>query len=101
MFFETHYNILTSGEPSPRSLRLRDLESGLREDLTISVAEKDDKRRAWARQETNHLRQTRVMKVRSANALRGAVVTDSKYEVIKVFSMTHFTLPALILSIRY
>jgi len=84
MFFETHYNILTSSELTPRSLRRRQLEYTLYEDTISSPADKEERRRNWAKHETDHLRETRVMKARSSNGMRGQDFTSSKYEVVKV-----------------
>jgi protein-serine/threonine kinase len=84
IFFECHYNSLSSGELTPRSLRRRQLEGALYEDTTASHFEKDEKRRVWAQKESDHLRETRVMKARGLKALKARDVAASKYEVIKV-----------------
>src|SRR5271154_3816628 len=84
IFFECYYNGLTSGELMRRSLRCQQLEGALYEDTTSSAAEKDEKRRAWAKRESDHLRETRVLKSRGTRALKGVDVTSSKYEVVKV-----------------
>lgn len=84
MFFETHYNVLTADKLTPRSLRRRQLELALYENNTLSMEGRDDMRRAWAAQESDHLRATRVMKVRGANASKGKDFVSSKYETVKV-----------------
>jgi protein-serine/threonine kinase len=84
MFFETQYNILTSDLLTPRSLRRRRLECALYDDAASSHEEKDKTRQDWATQESNHLRETRVMKVRGANAMKGMDFASSKYEAVKV-----------------
>ena len=82
IFFECHYNGLS--EISPRSLRRRQLEGALHEDTMSSSPEKDERRQSWAKKESDHLRETRVMKARRLKALKGRDLPASKYEVVKV-----------------
>lgn len=95
MFFECHYNHVTSGALTPRSVRRRQLEGALYHDLDLSLVEQDRKRRAWAQEESEHLRETRVMKVRAANALKGYDIT-SWYEVVKVLGKGSFGVVRLV-----
>jgi protein-serine/threonine kinase len=91
MFFETHYNVLTSEQQiTPRSLRRRQLEFALFESATLSQDERVKMRQAWAEQESDHLRATRVMKVRGSNASNGKDFVASKYETVKVKSSYAF-----------
>jgi protein-serine/threonine kinase len=64
--------------------------------LDLSPAEKDSKRRAWAREESDHLRETRLLKVRASNALMGKDVTTSRYEVVKVLGKGSFGVVRLV-----
>ena len=96
VFFETQYNILTSDETTPRSIRRQQLEEALFHDITLSPAEKEDIRRAWARDETDHLRETRVMKSRSAKGLKGKDSIASKYEVVKILGKGSFGVVRLV-----
>jgi protein-serine/threonine kinase len=96
VFFETHYNILTSRAPTPRSIRRMNLENELLDDISSSPAEKEEKRKALMRAETNHLRQTRNMKVRSANALINRDHKPSDYEVVKVLGKGSFGVVRLV-----
>jgi protein-serine/threonine kinase len=96
VFFECHYNALTSDQLTPRSLRRRQLEGLLYQDATLSQAEKDGRRQAWAKDETDHLRETRVMKTRSGNVLEEKHTLASKYEVIKVLGKGSFGVVRLV-----
>ncbi|KAG4420171.1 hypothetical protein IFR04_006734 [Cadophora malorum] len=96
VFFETHYNHATSGMLTPRSIRRRQLEGALYYEPNLSPTEQDEKRRAWAQDETDHLRETRVMKVRAGNALRGKDTTSTRYEVVKVLGKGSFGVVRLV-----
>ena len=80
---------------TPRSLRRLQLESALCENFT-SHDDKDDIRRVWARQETDHLRETRVMKVRGTSALKGKDITSSTFETIKILGKGSFGVVRLV-----
>src|SRR2546423_14876318 len=80
IFFETHYNELFSAPVTPSSLRRRELESALYENIALSPTEKEDKRRNWARRETSHLREIRVVKS-LARSKRLSAQLASQYEV--------------------
>lgn len=96
IFFECHYNNLTSRELTPRSVRRRQLDLALLQDATLLPAEKLEKKKAWMKYETEHLRETRVMKVRSSNALKGKDTTASRYEVVKVLGKGSFGVVRLV-----
>lgn len=96
IFFECHYNKLLSGDLTPRSLRRLQLESALSETYTSSTVEKDDIRRAWAKQETDHLREIRVMKVRGGCALKGKDIISSSFETIKILGKGSFGVVRLV-----
>ena len=95
IFFECHYNELFSITVTPRSLRRRELEGALYEDVTSSPSEKEAQRRAWARRETDHLREIRTMKSRT----RTPDCCDqmaSMYEVVKVLGKGSFGVVRLV-----
>ncbi|EKD15529.1 serine/threonine-protein kinase cbk1 [Drepanopeziza brunnea f. sp. 'multigermtubi' MB_m1] len=98
VFFETHYNQVISGALTPRSMRRRQLEAVLyHEQANLSPAEQAEYRRAWAKDESDHLRETRVMKARAGNALReGKDITTSRYEVVKVLGKGSFGVVRLV-----
>jgi protein-serine/threonine kinase len=93
VFFETHYNELTSSELTPRSLRRRQLEVALYYDTIFSNSEKEERRKAWAEDETNHLRDTRVMKARAGQIRERSA---SKYEIVKVLGKGSFGVVRLV-----
>jgi protein-serine/threonine kinase len=96
VFFECYYNAMTSSQLTPRSLRRRQLEGALYQDCTLSHTERDERRRAWAKEETDHLRETRVMKTRSGNIMKGKDTLASKYEVVKVLGKGSFGVVRLV-----
>jgi protein-serine/threonine kinase len=77
-------------------MRRRQLEGALYQDVTLSQTEKDERRRAWAEDETDHLRQTRVMKARAGNVMKGKDSLASKYEVVKVLGKGSFGIVRLV-----
>ena len=83
IFFETHYNRLTSVDPTPRSLRLRRLEGELYENMMLDNIEKEEKRQGFYKGETDYLRELRVMKATHARA-GGKELAASRYEVVRV-----------------
>ena len=96
VFFECYYNELTSGQLTPRSLRRRQLEGALYQDTALSQTEMDERRRVWAKDETDHLRETRVMKARSGNMMKGKDSLASKYEVVQVLGKGSFGVVRLV-----
>ncbi|KAJ3558341.1 hypothetical protein NPX13_g9728 [Xylaria arbuscula] len=98
IYLETYFNEKLS-RPSPRSLRRRHLEAELYHGLGISPAEKDMRRALFCRQETNHIRETRVLAARSLGAMRcgheyGALADD--YEVLKILGKGSFGVVRLV-----
>lgn len=93
---ECHYNELLTKPYSPRSLRRRELEVKLYNDTAKTPAEKDDKRRAWFRLESNHLRESRNMKARGTRALKGFDHVTSNYESIKILGKGSFGVVRLV-----
>jgi protein-serine/threonine kinase len=87
---------LTSNDLTPRSIRRRNLEAELYYNPTLSHAERDEKRRAWAKRESDHLRETRVLKVHSGNAMRGKDTNALKYDVVKVLGKGSFGVVRLV-----
>jgi protein-serine/threonine kinase len=96
VFFECHYNDLTSIALTPRSLRHRQLEKTLYEDTSSTETEKDEKRKLLTRNESEHLRETRVMKGHRSSTLKGNDITTSKYEVVKVLGKGSFGVVRLV-----
>ncbi|KAK3341155.1 kinase-like protein [Lasiosphaeria hispida] len=104
IFLETYFNERLASGPSPRSIRLRLLESHIFSQGgigKISADELEEVRAQFCKRETNHLRETRVMKARSIRALaapRGTpeacLVND--YEVIKILGKGSFGVVRLV-----
>ncbi|KAI1420616.1 kinase-like domain-containing protein [Xylaria sp. FL1777] len=96
IYLETYFNEKFN-KPSPRSLRRRYLESELYHGLGLSPAEKDMRRALFCRQETNHLRETRVLAARSLGVMRcehGELADD--YEVLKILGKGSFGVVRLV-----
>lgn len=77
-------------------MRRRQLERALYQDVASSQLEKDEKRRSWGRKESDHLRETRVMKGHRSSALTGNDITTSKYEAVKVLGKGSFGVVRLV-----
>lgn len=95
VFFETHYNDALSNL-TPRSIRRRNLECAILEDPALSALQQDGFRRKWAQKESEHLRETRVMKATRLRDLQGKTTTASKYEVVKVLGKGSFGVVRLV-----
>jgi protein-serine/threonine kinase len=95
IFFECHYNELLSNTVTPRSLRRRELEGALYEDVVSPPSEKEAQRHAWARRETDHLREIRKMKSRTRNP-ESFDQMASMYEVVKVLGKGSFGVVRLV-----
>jgi serine/threonine protein kinase len=94
IFFETHFNSLLSGI-RPRSIRRHDLEVKLRA-LNLPPDIQRRARKAWWKQETEHLRQERVLmtKTNGARAVEG--VSTAGYEVVQVLGKGSFGVVRLV-----
>lgn len=68
VYLETQYNELLSG-PSARSTRLHALEAALYNTKGLRNEEKEERRKAFHRAESNHLREIRAMKVAFSRSL--------------------------------
>ena len=95
IFFETHFNSVLSGHASPRSLRRRELE--LRLQVEQIPAEQGQRERClWAGQESEHLRQFRVLKTRTNEAAGRSGVAIAGYEVVKILGKGSFGVVRLV-----
>ncbi|KAI0540767.1 kinase-like domain-containing protein [Xylaria digitata] len=96
IYLETYFNEKIN-KPSPRSLRRRYLESELYHGLDLSPAEKEMRRTLFCQQETNHLRESRVLAARSLGALKcehGELADD--YEILKILGKGSFGVVRLV-----
>ncbi|KAK8027355.1 hypothetical protein PG991_004411 [Apiospora marii] len=97
IYLETYFNE-TLVRNSPRSLRLQLLEADLwsrREEL--SPPEKNYRHRLFYKQETDHLRETRVLKAKSTGVMRGLhnELADN-YDVVKILGKGSFGVVRLV-----
>ena len=95
IFFETYFNSLLAGHASSRSIRRRDLELSF-EASSLSEERREIVRWAWANQESDHLRQSRVLKSRSNNSTRGSGVAVAGYEVVRILGKGSFGVVRLV-----
>ncbi|TGJ85083.1 hypothetical protein E0Z10_g3687 [Xylaria hypoxylon] len=96
IYFETYFNEKFN-KPSPRSLRRRYLESELYHGLELSSSEKDMQRAHFCQQETNHLRESRVLAARSLGGMKcehGEPADD--YEILKILGKGSFGVVRLV-----
>ncbi|KAK3394471.1 hypothetical protein B0H63DRAFT_532636 [Podospora didyma] len=109
IFLETYFNERLASGPSPRSIRLRLLEAHLFHQTNSSQsgggkldsAEADAVRRHFFQRESEHLRETRVMKARSIRALSAARGTPdacavNDYDVVKLLGKGSFGVVRLV-----
>ncbi|OTA92056.1 hypothetical protein M434DRAFT_45196, partial [Hypoxylon sp. CO27-5] len=96
VFLETYYNEQLS-KPTPRSIRRRYLEGELYRDGGLTEAEKTSIRQNFFKQETDHLRETRVLKAKSIGAVQGKhnQLADN-YEVLKILGKGSFGVVRLV-----
>lgn len=95
IFFETRFNSILSGHISPRSLRRRELELRLQAEQ-MSAEQRQRERCIWAAHESEHLRQTRVLRTRTNKADGSAGVTVAGYEVVKILGKGSFGVVRLV-----
>jgi protein-serine/threonine kinase len=69
IYLETHFNSLIGG-PTPRSTRRNALEAELYHAITMTLEEKDARRKEFYRVETEHLRELRALRTKSIRSLR-------------------------------
>ncbi|KAI0395762.1 kinase-like protein [Xylariaceae sp. FL0594] len=96
IYLETYFNGKFNS-PSSRSLRRRYLESELYRCLDLGTLEKDMRRALFCRQETDHLRESRVLAAKSIGAIKGEhnELADG-YEVLKILGKGSFGVVRLV-----
>ncbi len=95
IFFETHFNSILSGHISPRSLRRRELELRLQAEQ-LSAEQRHRERGIWAACESEHLRQTRVLRTRTNKGRGSSGVAVAGYEVVKILGKGSFGVVRLV-----
>ena len=95
IFFETHFNSLLSGQTSPRSLRRNELEH-LLQSASLTADERYRQRCEWAKQESEYLRQSRVLKSKSNRMVGNSGVSVAGYEVVSILGRGSFGVVRLV-----
>lgn len=97
IFFETHFNSLLAGHASPRSIRRNDLELRL-ESQSMSEEQRQKERSEWVAYESEHLRQSRVLKSKTNEMSRdsGSGVAVAGYEVVRILGKGSFGVVRLV-----
>jgi protein-serine/threonine kinase len=94
-YLELHFNNLLLEPASPRSLRRRRLEKDL-SDLRVSHEDRTRARMAWMRSESDHLRQTRVLKATSLARHEVKGISIAGYDVVRVLGKGSFGIVRLV-----
>ncbi|KAH8704887.1 kinase-like domain-containing protein [Talaromyces proteolyticus] len=95
IFFETHFNSLLSGQDA-REQRLRELHEHFYT-LPFTEEEQNSIKKAWIAQESEHLRQTRVLKSHSNRFNHHKdTISVAGYEPIKVLGQGSFGIVRLV-----
>ncbi|RYP56466.1 hypothetical protein DL771_011785 [Monosporascus sp. 5C6A] len=96
IYLELYFNELLY-RPTPRSLRRGYLEAELYHSNGLTPEEKEMRRQIFYRQESDHLRETRALKAKSAVAIQGhkSQLVDS-YENVKVLGKGSFGVVRLV-----
>ncbi|KAH7402378.1 kinase-like domain-containing protein [Phaeosphaeria sp. MPI-PUGE-AT-0046c] len=95
VFFEAHFNDLLGPNPTPRSMRHRNMERKLFA-MALPNAQRQQQRKAWHIAESNHLRQTRVLKSKTLVRQKIKGVHISHYDVVRVLGKGSFGIVRLV-----
>lgn len=98
IFFETHFNSIYCGQPTPRSLRRYDLETMLQAE-NISPEQRSQEFLALEKLESEYLRQSRVLKTNSQKLLgdtKASGVAVAGYEVVRILGKGSFGVVRLV-----
>lgn len=95
IFFEIHFNSLLSDSTSPRSARRQKLDQKLRE-FSLGAEARQLAYREWARIESDHLRQTRVLKSTSLARHEVKGISIAGYEAVRVLGKGSFGIVRLV-----
>ncbi|KAJ4346353.1 uncharacterized protein N0V89_010282 [Didymosphaeria variabile] len=95
VFFESHFNALLGVNSCPRSMRRRNLERKLFA-MALPNEQRQQARQEWHRAESNHLRQTRVLKSKSLMRQKTKGVHISNYDIVRVLGKGSFGVVRLV-----
>lgn len=95
IFFETQFNSLLAGHASPRSIRRHEFELRLKAQ-SMTDEQRQLERAAWAALESEHLRQTRVLKSKTNEMNKSSGVAVAGYEVVRILGKGSFGVVRLV-----
>lgn len=95
IFFETHFNSVLASHATPRSQRRHDFEVKLSNEH-LSSEQRQIERMAWERQESEYLRQTRVLKSKTNEMTGRKGVAVAGYEVVRILGKGSFGVVRLV-----
>lgn len=95
IFFETYFNNLLSTEKTPRSYRRHKLEARLQMEA-FSAEQCQRERVLWALQESDQLRQIRILKSKSNTVVGRSGVSLAGFEVVKILGKGSFGVVRLV-----
>lgn len=95
IFFETHFNMILSGQHSPRSIRRQNLEIRL-EARKLSAEQCQQERATWVNKETEYLRRDRVLRSRTNEMTGSAGVAVAGYEIVRILGKGSFGVVRLV-----
>ncbi|KAL9611980.1 MAG: hypothetical protein Q9167_003420 [Letrouitia subvulpina] len=95
IFFETYFNSLFANPMTPRCLRRRELEERLQSE-SLTAEQRQREYQLWANQESEQLRQTRVLKSRSDSVNGHLGVAVAGFEVVRVLGKGSFGVVRLV-----
>ena len=95
IFFETHFNSIFDSDSTPRDKRRRELELRLMSE-TFTPEQRQKERLLWARLESEHLRQSRVLKSRTNQIAARNGVDVAGFEVVRVLGKGSFGVVRLV-----
>ena len=95
IFFETYFNSLLSGQATSRSLRRNELIQRLASTL-VSAEQRQQEMVNWANQETDYLRQHRVLKSRTNQMTGNRGVEIAGYEIVRILGKGSFGVVRLV-----
>ncbi|KAF9701458.1 hypothetical protein EKO04_001157 [Ascochyta lentis] len=95
IFFEAHFNQLLVTKVSPRSMRRRQLERKIFA-MALPNEQRQHKRQRWYVAESQHLRQTRVMKSKTIERQSIKGVHISNYDIVRVLGKGSFGVVRLV-----
>lgn len=95
IFFETHFNSILADHTSPRSQRRHDLEVRLSNEH-LSLEHRHIERLTWEREESEYLRQTRVLKSKTNEMTGRRGVAVAGYEIVRILGKGSFGVVRLV-----